>query len=454
MTASLPHMPRLCAALLAVVVGLLASPTAAQADEIEIIDLETCKRSTLRVAEVVSETWAKVSYRVKRPGRGPVEEIDTIRVVAVRRGGGERVDSARAALRQRNYREAVKVSQSLCGGGWTTTVDEDGIEQRVYNSFNKNDPKGSKKRKNWKSEYGHFLYAKSLTKQGLAEKNKDVIGDALLALDDVPVSGAADKQTSGGFLGRFKGGNSRFYGEALALKAQALTFLGKHDEAKTVFDSLSQDAMRVPLSPQWSFVAATGGGHIAEAKGDLKAAVSAYSRAASSLLAILGTEKHRCHQLELGRYFARARALAIRVKLKEAERTNNKGLYVQLGKELQNETPARLKTKYQSKPKAVLSAIMVGAQDPEVRAISSIGLGLANFHAGKFEDAVVSFREVTVVHFRRAEQVAQAYYYLGQAAEQAAKKANAKTKTMYETMAKEAKEALRTTFRQTEWANK
>jgi hypothetical protein len=453
MTASSSN-PRRCAAILAVVVGLLASPTVAHADEIVVLDLETCKRSTMRVAEIVSETWATVSYRLKREGRGPVEEIQTINVVAVRRGDGDRVEGARAALRQRNYREAISLAQSLCGGGWTTTVDENGIEKRVYNSFDKNDPSSGRKRPDWKSEYGHFLYAKALTKQGLAERKKDVVEAALLALDDLPVPGADAKQTSGGFLGRFKGGNSRFYGEAMALKAQALTFLGQYDEAKDVFVTLSQDAMRVPLAPQWAYVAATGGGHIAEAKGDLKAAVSEYSRAASSLLAILGTEKHRCHQLELGRFFARARALAIRVKLKEAERTNNKGLYVQLGKELAAETPAQLKTKYQSKPKAVLTAIMVGAQDPEVRAISSIGMGLADFHAGRFEDAVIAFREVTVVHFRRAEQVAQAYYYLGQAAEQAAKKANPKTKTMYESMAKEAKEALRTTFRQTEWANK
>ncbi len=454
MSGSISPLQRVCIALLALVVGLVAIPGVAQADEIEVLDLETCKRSTLRVAEVVSETWATVSYRLKRPGRGPISEIDTIKVVAVHRTGGERVEEAMAALRQRNYRDAVRLAQSLSGGGWTTTSDEDGIEMRVYNSFDKNDPKSGKKRPSWKSEYGHFLYAKALTMKGLAEKDKATVEEALLALDDMPIPSGKDKQTSGGFLGRFKGGNSRFYGEAMALKAQALTFVGQYDEAKKLFESLSQDAMRVPLAPRWAFVAATGGGHIAEAKGDLKAAVSEYSRAASSMLAILGTEKHRCHQLELGRFFARARALAIRVKLKEAESKNNKGLYSQLGRELQNETPARLKAKYQSKAKPILTAILVGAQDPEVRAISSIGTGLANFHSGKFEEAVVAFREVTVVHFRRAEQVAQAYYYLGKAAQEAAKKANPKTKAMYETMAKDAKEVLRTSFRHTEWAKK
>jgi len=437
------------AALMAAALVWTACP--AHADEIEILDLDTCETKTIRVAEIVSETWATVTYRRTRAGRGPVEQVPTLAVVEVRRDGDDAIQAVAKAIRQRNYEEAVTLGRQASGGGWRIN-NETG--ERSFNSYNTGDPTGRGKGPSWKSEYAHFFYAKALFLRAKASKDRDGLNEALLALADLPVPDGASGQTSGGFLGRFEGGNSRFYGEAMALHAQTLVALGKYDDAARAYSALATEAARVPLAPAMVYEASLGPGRIAEAKGDLKEASKAYGTASSGLMAALDAETKRCLQLDLGRFFARARAESVRIELDEAEKSGNSGQFAKLKAQLEQETPEALARRYQRKKPSTREAILVGATDPEVRAVAAIALGLANLKSGKLDEAVASLREVTVQHFRRRDQVARAYFYLAQAAEAAAKKAKPEAKPLYEALVKESKEALKSTYSDTEWARR
>ena len=93
---------------------------------------------------------------------------------------------------------------------------------------------------------------------------------------------------------------------------------------------------------------------------------------------------------------------------------------------------------------------------PELGRMLAPRVGLAELTAKNYEEAILAFKEVTVVHFQIREQAARATYYLVQAARGAAKetKGNAEAKAMYESMADEAKRSLETTYGDTDWAKK
>lgn len=442
-----------------------AAPTAT-ADEIEYLDLETAQRKTMRVAEVTSETWAKVSFRRKKKGRGPEDQIDSIQVLRVERDDGgqtaEMLDSVRVEIRRGNFTEAARIAKSISGGGWKT---DDDTGERYYVSFRSGDPTGRKARPDWKSEYGHFLFCKATYLDAAARKDKTLMSDALHALDDMEVPGREEQKDgtkktvkikTGGFLARFAGGNSRFYAEAMVLKGKCLTALAKYDEATKVFEELSQRAIQVPLHPRYAYEAAIGPGAILEAKGELKAAVDAYNRAAGVIISVLDKERRTALLAELGRAYSRARIMGAAVKIREAEASGNAAAYQTIKAQLKLESPEALMKKFGAKPKPVKDALVRGARDPLVRAVASNGIGLANLKAKKYEEAIVAFKEVTVVHFRIRDEAARAHYYLVTAAREAAKQAkgNKVAKDMYESMAADSKRALESTFADTKWAQK
>jgi len=450
---------------LLLLLGMLSAPSAL-ADEIDYLDLDTCEQKTMRVAEVTSETWAAVAFRRKRKGRGPEETIPTIQVVAVRRDGGgntaEMLTAVKSEIRRGNFKEAARMARSASGGGWRQ--DEDSGE-RYYVSFRQGDPTGRRQRPDWKSETGHFLYAKALYAAAAAKKDKVGLEDALYALDDFSVDGREEQKDgtkksakikAGGFLARFAGGNSRFFADAMVLKAKCLVGLGKYAEAAQVFEELSQRAISVPLHPRYAYEAAIGPGKIKEAQGDLAGSIDAYNRAAGVLLSLLDKERRVCLLSELGRAYSRARILGADVKLRQAEKSGTAALFMKLKVELKAESPEALLRKYAAKTKPVRDALVRGARDPFVRAVASNGIGLAELKSKNYEEAVIAFKEVTVVHFQIREQAARANYYLVQAARGAATaaKGNAKAKVMYETMAATAKQALETTYADTDWARK
>ena len=450
---------------LALLILAFVAPTAF-ADEIEYIDFDTKERKSLRVAEVTSETWSKVSFRRKKKGRGPEETIDTIQVVAVKRDDGgktaELLTTAEGEIRRGNYAEAARLANSITSGGWK---QDDDTGERFYTSFRAGDPTGRKKRPDWKSEYGHFLYAKALYMQAAEKGSKSGLQDALYALDDFEVNGLEEQKDgtkkkvkikTGGFLARFAGGNSRFYADAMVLKAKVLVDLGKYKEAGALFEELAQRALQVPLHPRYAYEAAIGPGSLKEAQGDLEAAINEYNKASGTIISLLDQERRASLLVELGRAYSRTRTLGAAVKLRQAEKAKNPGLFAKLKAQLKAESPEMLIRKFGSKPQPVKEAIVRGARDPMVRAVAGNGIGLAELMSKNYEDAVFAFKQVTVQHFQIKEQAARATYYLVQAAREAAKaaKSNPDAKAMYEAMADGAKKALETTYGDTEWARK
>lgn len=448
-----------------VVLGTALAPDAA-ADEIEYIELDTSERKTMRVAEVTSETWAKVSFRRKKKGRGPEETIDTLQVIDVRRDDSgktaDRLATVEGEIRRGNYAEAARLAKSISGGGWK---QDDDTGERFYTSFRSGDPSGRNKRPDWTSEYGHFLYAKALYLQAAEKDSKSGLQDALYALDDYEVQGLEEQKDgtkkkteikSGGFLARFDGGNSRFFADAMVLKANALVKLGKYKEAAAIFEELAQRALQVPLHPRYAYEAAIGPGTIKEAQGDLDGAINEYNKASGTIISLLDQERHPSLLAELGRAYSRTRTLGAAVKLRQAEAADNAGLFAKLKAQLKAESPDMLLRKFGTKPQPVKDAIVRGARDPMVRAVAGNGIGLAELKAKNYEEAVFAFKTVTVQHFQIKEQAARATYYLVEAAREAAKqaKSNKDAKAMYESMAAEAKKSLETTYGDTEWARK
>ncbi len=446
-------------ALLGLFVLGLSFATQAAADEIEVIDLRTCERSTRTVYEVTSETWQFVMYRER--AKGPEQKIPTIEVASVRRGDvndaeAETIKSARDLIRRGSYQEAAEALFTVHGGGWDTLGEEP-----KYKSFMAGDPTKGNQRPRWQSEYAHFFYCKALYLRGMKEKNKDILGQALMALVDMPrpdqVAEDDEFKTTGGFLTRFANGNSRWYPEAMLLHAKTLVGLGKYPEAKKVFDELQGHAIdaTLGLSPRWAYEAALGGGIIEEAKGNAEDASKAYQSALTIVSQLLKNEMRKCLQLELGRYYSRARIRAAKVKLDQALEADNAATYNRLRVFIEAGMPDALKSKFAGQSKAVTDAIVSGARDPEVQAVASNGLGLAYLHEGKAVEALVHFDTVRVKNFGVRDQAALAHYYLAEAASKAAESAKKPAaKEMYEKMRDQARKALKSNYSDTEWARK
>ena len=435
--------------------GVLLATSPAHADEIIVRDLDTGQESSINAWGITSETWSEVKYKERE--RSAEKSVPTLTVVDIRRNdksaNAQALRTAIAELGRRNFREAADAFQAINGGG--TKLDLE-TGERKFVSFSENDPKGRNKRPSWISEYSHFYYAKSKYLQGVKNNDRAALNEALYALDDVKAPSGDGK--TGGFIGRFSGGNSRFYPEALMLKANALTRLARFDDAKTTFAELDDAAIKVPLLPRWLYEGAIGPGVIAEAKGDLKGAVSGYNAASNKMWVMLGKEQRRWLLGEVGRYISRASMRTTAAMLGAAEKSGNAGDFRTLRAHVDGSGPEALRKKANGRGlnKNAVQAVVAGARDPAVQAVGLNAEGLAYLSGGKpkYEEALLAFKGVTVKYFQEPEQHARALYYLAKAADGASKAAKGEAKTMYSAMATEATRMLRDQHPNSSWAQR
>lgn len=418
-----PGAGRLLAALTACAGALAALPGSARAEEILARDAESCELVTIKCAEVLPETWTEVEYRER--DRGPTKKVPLALVVEIRRTSGAQersnLENAVQELERGNLTEARTALRDLAGGGYSM---QEGA--RVFTSFM---PKGASptkgKRPAWTKEYAHFFYAKALVLEGRKTGNERLLEEALMCLDDVPCSppDAKEKETSGGFLVRFKGGNSRWYADALLLRAQALAGLKRYDESLKAYEELFNQAVGVGLPPVHVYEAKVGPGEVAEAQGDAAKAAQVYEQAPTALETLLGQAQNRCTRLELGRYFSRIRARAAALKLKNAEASGSPAAYVPVKAFLLDSLPDALQKRFAGRPAEQLEAVMTGARAPEVQAVVQLGLGQAYLAESKFDEAILALRSVAVRYFGAREHAAAALYFLAKAADGAEKAA-------------------------------
>lgn len=446
------------AAAFAVGAALTAGP--ARADEIEMLHPETCERVIIKCAEILPETWAEVEYRERE--RGPTKKVPMPLVVDIRRtSGGKDKSNLEAAARELdrgNLTEARTALRDVAGGGFSVKGGT-----RYFTPFV---PRGATaargKRAPWTNEYAHFYYAKALVLEGRGSGNEKLLEEALLCLDDVPNPAPEidpkDKDqspgTTGGFLGRFKGGNSRWLPEAMLLKAWALVALKRYDEAAAAFDELFNQAVGVGLSPRWVYEAKLGAGMIAEAQSDTEKAVQAFERAPTALDTLLSQAPNRCLRLEIGRYYSQARARAAALLVRRAEAANTDGEYVKLKSFLSDGLPEALQAKFRGRPPEQLEALMAGARDPDAQAVTLTGLGMAYRAEQRFDDAIFALRSVAVRYFGARSYAAMALYYLALTAGDAAKTAKADVKSVYEALKTGALKQLKTEYPESPYATR
>ena len=443
-------------ALLAAVVGVsFATPTGAHADEIEVIDLETCVVSTMQVYEITGEDQMKVYYKMRRSG--DTEEIPTMRVLSVTRSGGgaqaEILDGARSDIAQGNYSEALVALQGLHGGGWKEDVN---TNDRYFTPYNASDPRSSRSRPTWTSEYAHYFYALALYSKAKAEDREDLFEEALQALENQEIQVAVveedgtrstKKGETGGFLERFSGGNSRWYPDAMALYARTLTALGRYDDAQKVFSDLFDAS--IFLHPRYAYVACLGDGEIGEAKGSLDTAISGYESGTVRIMQLLRRAEYDCMKMELGRYYSLVRNRVSQMKLEEATSGGgrNAAKFRALRSYIEDGQPENLRKRFSSEPSSTLNAIVQGAGAPEVQAVNSLGLGLALLADSKYDEALVMLKAVIVKYFARERLAARACSALVEAATEAAKSASApEAKAFYRQQADLARATLRTQY--------
>jgi hypothetical protein len=311
-------------------------------------------------------------------------------------------------------------------------------------------PGGRGRRPPWTSEYAHFFHAKALALVGLEREDEAILQEALLALDDLPVPGG--KETSGGFLGRFKGGNSRWYPEALALKGRVLVGLERHEEAAKVLDQLYEESVGNKLDPRWAYEAKIGAGAIAEARDQAEDAVTAYTRAADAMVTLLKDTAEECRRREFGRWYSMGRMKAASVLLAAAEKARSAAQYGRLRQYLEDSSPDALRRKFSTLPPGQLDALLVGAQDPMVQAVLMNGMGVSYLNEGKHDEALIALGTVGATHFQVPEEHARALYYFARAAEAAAKAAKGSAAKAYEAMGKAALSALKSEHPNSPWA--
>ncbi len=454
-------IPRMRLLLAAAVVGaaLLCAPRA-QADEIIVRDLATGAESSVRCWGVTSETWTDVKYRERQ--RTADKSIPTISVVRIVRSDksttAENLRSALGELVRGNYAEAAKAMKEIAGGGWK--IDFDTGERTGYRSFDEGDPKGRSKRPTWISEYAHLYYAQAKVLEAQASKDRGAFEEALLAIDDVKVPGGDGKQTTGGFLGRFSGGNSRFYPDALLVKAQALVGLARYEDAAATFTELQNQATRVKLAPRWTYEGVIGAGVIAEAQGNLTGAVDGYRSAIPTMEILLSQEPRNWLRKQCGKWWSQAHMRVSAIKLRDAEDAKSPAKFAALRSWIQKGTPEAVRKYASGKgwPTAAIDALVSGARDPSVQAVGLNGQGLAFLYEPKprFEEAMLAFKAVTVKYFQVPDQHARGLYYLAEAAKKAsaANSGKKEVKEMYDIMADEAVKMLRSQHPNSKWANK
>jgi len=446
-----------CLALSCLALGALAlwcSP--ARADEIIVRDLDTGAESSIRAWKVTSESWSEIKYKERE--RSADRTISpALRVVRIRHSQrskeAEDLDAAIAELGRKNYREAADALQAISGGGYKTDLE---TGDRKYVSFSEHDPKGRNKRPPWLSEYSHFYYAQAKYLEGRSKKDRDLLQEALLAIDDLPVPDGEAGQTTGGFLGRFANGNSRFYPDAMAIKANLLVALARYDDAAALFTALHNASIRVPLDPRWSYEGLIGAGTIAEAQGDATSSIEAYNAAATTMKLLLREEARGWMLNQYGRYYSQARMHAAAVMLQTAEKRKAVSAFNKLRAWIKGGQPETLRAQAGGLPKKAVDALVAGAREPTVQAVGLNGIGLAylNEPKPKYEEALLAFKAVTVKYFQVPEQHARALYYLAKAAKGAAAQAKGEARSMYEGMVEQARTMLRGQHPNSPWANR
>jgi hypothetical protein len=427
------------------VAALVVAAVPARADEIVYNDPDTCERKTIRAGEIVAETQKEVQYREKER-TGPVKTVATALVVDIRRtstdSNAAKLQEGVEELARGNVTEAREALLKVSGGGWQ--VDSEG--KRNFTPFTANDPPGKGKRPGWVSEYAHFHYAKALVLDGLRQKKKDLLEEALLALDDAPVPGGDGKTKSGGFLGRFKDIGSRWLSEATILKARALVGLQRYDDAAKVYAALLDDVVALGISPRWALEAKLGPGEIAEAQGKPQDAQTAYTAAANLMAVLLETEGRNCLRREIGRLYSVARMRAAAVMLRAAEEHKSPAEFKALREFIEQGSPEALRKKFGTRPAPEVEALVGGAQDSFVQAVGQNGLGLAYFNEKRYDEAILALRAVSVKHFdvpESPDEPARALYWLAQAADAAAKEAKGDAAKFYETVKADALRSLK-----------
>jgi len=454
-----PLTVRPCVLLIAGLALLLGAPATALADEIVYMDPETCAETTVRVEDVVSETWTEVKF--KETARGPEVSVPTALVVDIRRDTANAsqqvkdLQNAIGELKRGNLAEARRALKILSGGGYKQNLETGKLE---YQSFAANDPPGQRNRPAWNDEYAHFFYAKALFLEGEAKQDKELLGQAYLALVDQPVPGGEkDKdgkpKKTGGFLQRFGGYNSRWYGEAMDLAARALVGLGRYDEAEKAFKALGDEALAADIGPMWAYASKLGPGRIAEAQGKYLDAIRGYKDAANFMRLLLPRETRGCFRRMIGRLYSRGRMEAARVMLQRAEKNKSPAELAELRGFIQESTPDAIRQAFQSLPASQRQPLEEGALDPQVQSVMQNGLGFTYLLEEKFEDAVLAFRSVEVKYFQVPEEHARALHYLALAADGAAKKAPGDAaRKLYETYRDEARRRLKIEHPDSSWA--
>ena len=434
----IPRLPFLLGAA-ACAVASLARP--ARADEIRFYDPATCEVKTEK-GDVNDESWTQITW--KSTPTSPIKKVETRLLVEIKRTGAGADDPSAQKLRaaldelgRGQYAAAREAFTGIAGGGLAKNPENDRVEFKPF-------PSSGDKKGKWYEGYAHFFWAKTAYLEGKEKNDLALLEAARRALD--ADSGGGEK----GFLQRFREGKNRYYADAMALKGDVLLALGKPDDAGKAWDELYQKVIQLPsIGPRFAFEAKLGAGRIAEAKGDVPGAESAYEAAASALQAMLDAPSaDSCARRELGRYWAEARVQKARVMLNNAEKLDSPPEYARLRKFLEEGSPESLKARLTGRPPEVVDAVVAGAQAPTVQAVVQNGIGLAYLNEKRYVDAMFAFNEVRIKHFAVRDEVARALWYLQRAASEAAKAATRpEAKNLFQGQAEAAKKELESSFK-------
>lgn len=424
--------------------SLALFPAMANADEIRSYDPQTGALQVDKVHEVTAETWTQISYR-RREGE-PLKQRETRLVKEVIRGPDDanaaKYRNAKDEYQKGAYKIAALLFADVAGAGLRRdqTTDEE-----KYTPFTAED-----KKPKWFAEYAHYWFADALYRHAMSKKEKDVkaLEYALRAVD-------ADAKDEKGFLARFKEGKSRWYPDAMLLKANILLAMGKPDDALKALEALGDAATRNALAPRWAFEAQRGKGRIQEARGARPEAEAAYEAASSVLVSLLDTAPDPWTRSVLGRHYNELRAEKARVIRQGAEAADSPPEYRRLRDYLVEGTPERLRAKFAGKTKEVQDAILSGALSPTVQAMARNGIGLSLLAEKKYVEALWEFDAVRIKFFQVTEEVPRALYYLAKAASGAADAApKAEAKDLFKAQAAAARQELVKQFPESTWAGK
>ena len=162
-------------------------------------------------------------------------KVPTALVVDIERDAGSgsaqvrELQNAIGELKRGNLAEARRALKVLSGGGYKQNLESGRLE---YQSFAANDPPGKRTRPTGPASTRTSTTRSPSTRRARQRGDKELLEQAYLALVDQPdPDGRKDEKgkplTTGGFLTRFEGGNSRWYADAMTLAAQTLVGLGR-----------------------------------------------------------------------------------------------------------------------------------------------------------------------------------------------------------------------------------